>query len=270
MPLPVEEVTSKVAAAYNVGVVQCPVPGEGRIERIHGTSRDFAIALGPKWLVEVKDDIPWMPTFDIVTVENGWVAILAEPGSTEGFVRSRTWTLRLEWPAAETGKTVTCSKVEPVPERVVVGQVTPRDASMYVLGCTDDAVEVARDGTFVVDAKVPCSLWLETDDAHRTQPIAIPPGTDKLKLEPMEYAADPLQNPDRSWTDAGKAALGEVVRTMEARMNKEREMMANIESELPADAKAQHAQLRNWNAMQYQWTRSTQFLKEGLAGRGPL
>ena len=269
-PLPFGEVTAKLAKAYGVSAVQCPVGGAGRLQRIHGLPRDFAIKFGPKWLVEVADDIPWGPTYDSVTIEDGWVTVLARPGSTEGFVRSRTSTTRMAWPPAEAGKTVTCTSVQPVPERVVVGTVPPRQAQMFALGCTEEAAQVARDGTFVVDARPPCTLWLETNDAHRTSGVLVPAGGDKLQLDPLEYRPDPLQNADRSWTDKGKEALSNVVTRMEKSLNQETAALDAIESELGPDATAQKSMIRKWRADLQLWRETTQYLKEGLAGKGPL
>lgn len=263
---------SKLADALGLGLARCPVDGMGRVGQIFGTPRDHLRTVGPTWTLEVRpeDTKPWNPTYDTVPVEDRWVTLLAEPGSKGSYLRVGDRILALTWPAAAKGQAVSCTAVEEVEPRVVAGKVEPRpDATMWTVGCTEDPQAVASDGSYVIDAVVPCTLWLESSDAHRTQKVAIEGGAGKKQINEFTWSADDIQTGDRLWTDAGKARLKEIALQLADEITYQLETLERIEGELSGDDPAQKV-VQRWRNEMVNWQRMTQRVHAGIEGKVPL
>ena len=268
MPKPSGPDTAMAALAEHLGMglVRCPVQSIGLIRRVHGMPRDKVLDIGPKMMVEVEDDVPWHPIFDEIAVVDRWTSFLARPGETTAYARLRERTLSFTFPAASAGETVRCTSVEPVEPRVVTGRVEPSEAPMFAIGCTTESTKVAKDGTFVLDARVPCSLWVEVRDGRRSAPVQIVSGDGKLELGPVSLEADALQTPEGAWTEAGKAALRSVVRegTQGAR-----DAVTHVAASVDGNAAAGRL-LTLWNGRLAQWEEKIEEIEAGLDGKIPL
>ncbi len=270
-PGPAGRAVAGLAGQLGVGVARCPVDGMGRVTQIFGTTRDLVRPKGPTWLTEVSDEElkPWNPTFDIVPVEDKWVSLLAEPGSTGSWLRVGRRTLALTWPEAKKGEVVTCSAVQEVPKRVVTGRVAVREVPMAIIGCQEHEEMIAADGSFVFEAEVPCVLWAEAMDGHRSQKASVPAGDGKHEVTGLEWRADDLQNPDRSWTDKGKAELKEIALKLEDEVKYMKETLSRLDNELAGDEPARKV-VERWKNEVTDWERMTQRIQGGIEGKLPL
>lgn len=245
----------KLAESLDVGVARCPLLSVGRVTRLHGTPRDDLSAFGLEYLVEVGEDpVPWLTNYDTFPVEESWITFLVTPGMTESYVQLHDRMVKLSFPAAERKQTTLCSSVETVPQRVVRGSIEPREAATFVVGCTDKPIAVAKDGTYVLDAEVPCTLWLESKDAHRSSKVQIAPGTEKLALDPMSLEADDLQNPNRTWTEKGLKQIRKAVLSFEDDLTLQAEILDKTTQALEGDEDAQAA-VESWRNLVENWKR---------------
>lgn len=205
-----------LAKTLGVGAVHCPSAGAGRVRRIYGTPRDRP-DLGIAYrLAQPNDPVPWSPYFEEVAVEDGWVVFLAEPGSTSGYLQATPIVQTMQWPAAESGKMVRCSSVDSVSARVVAGRIETPQPGVVDGTCGGPPVQLGKDGTFVVEAQPPCSLWLLTK-THRSKAISVPgDGADRLDLGAIPLEPDTYQLESGAWTDAGRTRLTELIELAEA------------------------------------------------------
>ena len=258
-----------IATAHGVGLARCPAQASGRFQRLHGTIRDHVLRVGPRLMVEVNDDVPWSPLYDEVVAYDNWVSLLVEPGDTTAYVRLHDRTLAYQFPAATTGQTVVCTEVTEVQPRVVTGKVNASKAAMFAVGCGEKGTRIAKDGTFVVDAAAPCPLWVETEDALRSNPITVAPGNEKLELGQLELVADTLQNADQTWTDAGRTALAQVIAQSASDSALQSKTFTEIEAALEGNAQATQ-RLTHWRRRFSEWDKQAALIQEGLDGNIPL
>ncbi|HHO51474.1 MAG TPA: hypothetical protein ENK18_11510 [Deltaproteobacteria bacterium] len=245
--------TIQLAEALDVGVARCPLLSVGRVTRIYGTPRDDLGAFGLEYLVEVGDDpIPWLVNYDAFPVEESWVTFLVTPGMTESYIQLFDRIVKLSFPAAERKQTTLCTSVEEVPKRVVRGSIEPRESEAFVVGCTEKPSPIAKDGTYVIDAEVPCTLWIETRDAYRSGKTQIAPGTEKLTLDPLPLELDTLQSADRSWTEEGLKEIRKSVLQFEDTLRLQSEVLDKAKQSLEGDPDAQDA-IKTWQNLVENW-----------------
>lgn len=222
-----------LATTLGVGTVRCPSAGAGRVRRIYGTPRD-RLDLGISYrIAQPEDPVPWSPSFDEVAIEDGWVTMLAQPGSTEGFVRATHGVQRVTWPPAEAGKTVMCTSIELVAKRAVVGRIEPAAAGIVDGSCLSDLVKLGKDGTFVVEADPPCTLWLLTEDGRRSAALPVPPGDGKLDLGLVDLPSDPYQDSDGHWTEEGRKRIHELIEVAEADIAAREALIVSLDDDAP-------------------------------------
>jgi len=267
---PAGRAVTALAAELDLAVARCPVSGAGRTVQGFGTPRDALRKVGPPWLLEVtpEDAKPWNTAFDVVPIEESWVALLAEPGSTGSVVTAGDRRLKMTWTAAKKGETVVCTAVEELGVRVVTGAVEARPgASVGVVGCTEGPEPVAGDGTFVVDALAPCVMWLESDDAHRTNRVVIEAGTEKRRIDSgtFTWTADTLQDPDRQWTPEGKKALRRIIREVEDDIIYVNETLGKVAASLGDDEPARRV-TEHWGREVASWSKHTKLLQVIIDG----
>ena len=268
-PNAMDHLTLEIAKAHGVGIGRCALRGAGRVIRKHGTIRDHVFKIGPKMMVELDDEIPWNPIYDEVVSADDWVTVLVQPGATQAFVEVGDRMVGFTFPPAVAGDTVVCTNVQTVAPRVVRGKVPGRESPMVALGCTEEGVRVAKDGTFVVEADTPCSLWVETRDGFRTDPVRIEPGDGKLDLGDLEVRPDGLQNVDRTWTDAGRASLQQIVDDSAVQTPKQLALLSTLMEKFKDDRSAA-AMARRWHGHFKTWERGVVAIRDGLAGKVPL
>lgn len=266
-PGPFTRAYAALAKAESLPLVRCPVWGGGKV-RVHwGTPRDEVRAKGPLLTMEVDPatDPPWDAVFDLTVSEEGWVPMLAVPGSTGGTVRAGPRTLRMSWPAATPGEPVICTAVEEVPVRVVKGRVTGSDARMGVFGCTDKPVEIGKDGTFVIDARVPCSGVINGVGV-RSERFRVDPGEGPVELA-LTVAKDTLQNEDRTWTPAGLKLAVAALDRVDAQLTRTDTLLERLAQELASDADAAK-KIERWKYEQWEWRTLLVHARQDTAG-GP-
>ncbi|MEZ4239934.1 MAG: hypothetical protein R3F59_28045 [Myxococcota bacterium] len=208
----------EVAAHYGVGLVKCPLPGNGRVREIYGTGRDQLLVFGPTWEMEWDASAapPWDPVFDEVLAEDNWVTMLAVPGQTRGWIATRTDTYAYEFPPVKAGETTLCTGVHVVKPRVVRGTIDGETAPENVIvPCAMDLPQVASDNTFVVELPVPCEMWVEGGPS-RSQKVRVDEGEEPVDLE-LTMKRDPLLQENRFWSEAGRDKVAETLDQVEAR-----------------------------------------------------
>ncbi len=252
-----------LAPELGAAVVRCPARAQGRVLRVHGLPRDDVLRLGPRHMLEVDDDIPWHPLFDEVVVESEWAALLVEPEATDAWLELPDRRLHYRFPPGEAGTTRACTAVEGVPLRVVRGRVEPR-AGMVAHGCTFPGTPVARDGTFVVEAAVPCTLWLESSDGWRTDAVGVAAGAAPVTVEALPWARDELLKEDRTWSTKGLTALEEIVRQASRDLPQLRATLQQVERALVDDA-AGRSHLRRWRGRLVTWETEIGQIRRDLA-----
>lgn len=257
---PVAQAFVALATTLEVGTVRCPSVGAGRVRRVYGTPRD-RLDLGISYrIAQPEDPIPWSPYFDEVAVEDGWVTMLAQPGTTEGYVRAAMGVQKMVWPPAKAGESVTCTSVELLPKRAVAGSINPVEVGVVDGSCLGDPVLLGKDGTFVVEANPPCTLWILTKEGHRSAPISVPLGEEKLDIGVVELPQDPYQNADGSWTPEGRTRLTELIAIAEADIEAREKLIAGVEGSVAESA------LRFWKGTIYSSKRDIETIRRMLLG----
>lgn len=266
-PGPFTRAFAAVAAAEQVALVRCPVHGGGKVRLHWGTPRDELRVKGPLLTMEIDPagEPPWDPVFDLTVSEDGWVPLLAPLGSTGGMVRAGPRTLKMTWPAATAGAPVICTAVEEVPVRVLKGRVTGSDARMGVFGCSDEPVEVGKDGTFVVDARVPCSAVINGVGVVGDR-VRVEPGAEPLVVE-LTVRPDTLQREDRTWTAEGREAANAALARVEADLKASDALLDRLAQELASDPDAAK-KVERWKYEQWEWRTLLEHARRDVAQGG--
>ncbi|MEQ1568627.1 MAG: hypothetical protein ABMA64_23515 [Myxococcota bacterium] len=262
-------VATKLAEKYGVGVVRCPLAGNGRARQIYGNERDQLRQMGVLWASEIDPATapPWDPLFDEVTSENGWVTLLAAPGTTHAWVTTKASTLAYEFPAAVAGGSVTCTSAHPVRPRMVRGKVIGEARDAYVVPCTGDKPpQVGGDGTFIATATVPCRLWIEAP-AARSKKVDVTEGAEPLELE-LTIERDPLQNDDRSWSPAGRKLLADMVARERERNTATESVIDEVFAAFEGNAEAQ-VSVKRWKFDHATWMRGVEATAKELEAPPP-
>jgi len=249
----------ELAKELGVSAIRCPVPGSGRIRRVYGTPRDRS-DLGISYRIpqQGEDPAPWSPYFDEVPIEDGWTVFLAQPGSTGGYLRAQPAIQRMSWSPPAPGEVAICASIEAVGERVVTGRIEPVEDGFVDTSCSEERTALGKDGTFVVEVKPPCSLWV-VSKSHRTSAIPVPADTtDKLQLGTVELDPDPYQADDGTWTEAGREKLTELIALAEADRDARRELIEQLEGRVSASA------TRFWRATVHAGERDVTNLRKAL------
>lgn len=214
-----------------MGAVQCPAAGSSRVRRIYGTARD-RLDLGIAYrIAQEEDPIPWSPYFDDVAIEDGWVVILAEPESTSGYLRTFAAIQKMTWPPVKAGELTTCTEIEAMPTRTVSGRLEVPEEGAVDGTCMTKPVRLAKDGTFFIETRPPCSLWVVTD-SKRSATIAIPADSaEKMDLGTLNPPADPYQDAEGSWSEKGRARVTELIKAAESEIEARRQLIQKMETE---------------------------------------
>ncbi len=257
----------KLSETLGVGVVRCPLLNMGRVTRVHGTPRDDLYEYGLEYLVEIGDDsIPWIVNFDSFPIEDNWVTFLATPDMTESFIRLPGRTVRFGFESPEKGGVPTCSPAETVQPRVVRGSIEPKDGT-FVVGCTEESIKIAKDGTFVLDALPPCTLWVESEDAYRSEKVVVTPGEESVTLDPLALTLDDLQAADRKWTDKGQDVLRKRTLKFEDHLTHQLEALEETKQALQGDQDAQDVVTR-MSTLVGAWRKMVKKIHAGLDAGG--
>lgn len=265
-PNGIDRAVAALATRLGMGAARCPAYGNGRTQRIHGSIRDMVLSRGPKLMVEVADDVPWNPIYDEIVVKENWTTFLVKPGDTKAYIKLGDRRLQFTFPEVQAGETVLCTGVETLETRVVKATVAPRKGPIAALGCTEQTSRVGGDGTLVIDATVPCSLWLEHPaDGFRSAPVFVEPGASKVELE-LTLEKDQLQEKFRVWTDDGKAALQTVVTNAQLEYAQSTELFTKLEADLEGDDLALQ-RLGRWRAMFDLYQNKVGRIQKGLDGK---
>lgn len=248
-----------IAAHHGVGLVRCPMAALGTVPRVWGTGRDVLRELGPTALLDLdgRGEAPWDPVYDVGFVEDGWLTLLAAPESTGGMVRPDERTLALSWPPASAGATVACTSVETLNPRAVEGSVVgATNRRPVVVGC-GDLVPVGDDGSFRLEAAVPCTLWAEVR-GKRSDPVAVGAG-DPLRLE-LVLTDDPNWT-DTDLTDAGRAKLASAIDREAAIVSAH---LAELDAMIPRAEADLARQLGRWRIDLRAWLADLERLRTAL------
>jgi hypothetical protein len=239
-------VTESFAQHYQVGMFRCPIPGGGRMRLQYGTERDRHWQMGPLWDMEIDPATapPWEPSFDEVTGEAHWLTGLAVPGATKSWARGRRdVTYEFDHPPAVAGSAVVCTAMRELPVRTVKGKVTgprPFERDAFLAHCADldaEPVFVTKEGTFEATMPVPCTIWVE-QPGLRSQKLRVDPGEGPLEVE-LALEADPLQQPDGSWSPEGKTKAEATLAAARQRWTETTQYLEQLKEQLASDPEAQ-------------------------------
>lgn len=260
-PTTLVESYAATAAELGFGTVRCPSPGMGRARRIYGTPRDMPDIGVAYRLLQSEEPVPWAPSFDEIPIEDGWTVFFAEPGSTNGYIQTYHVIQHMKWPAVKAGETVVCTNVEAVPERTVTGRIETARPAVIGGSCGGEPQPLAKDGTFFLETRPPCTLWILTADAHRSDLLSVNADTDeKLDLGTVPLAPDPHQSSDGKWTKAGRDRIQQLISTLEGEVTSRRTFLATLEEAKLAD----QAALALWQRGLAQSEREITLLRQSL------
>lgn len=255
-----------LAQHYDVGLVLCPVPAQGTVARVFGTPRDMQRGLGPTYLADydARAEAPWDPLYDVGFVEEGWVAILAAPGSTSGMIRPYQTTIAMTWPAAKAREVVTCDSAVTLPRRTVSGKASGEAPLRYssLVGCGKPQ-RLQPDGSFTAEVDAPCTLWAEAR-GFKSNLVRVEADEDATALEgvALPMVADPHFTED-GLTPAGFAAVTSALRRESEVIRLHLTALEGLRAQLADDALVVR-QLSRWQTAQEEWVMNVEALLYNL------